>query len=104
MGRLYGYKCEKCSYTALISGVPDRGFVYRTRTKLCAACRQLVDVLTSLVPDVNIPEEQRLELNKEKGRCPECGGAKLLPWKARACPKCGGKMQKGAGGPAMMWD
>lgn len=104
MGQTYLFKCEKCRYKAEVSGGPDSGMLISTKTRVCPNCLRVVDVLTGVVGGTTLTASKKLDLAKEKGRCPRCGNFKTLPWKGRACPKCGGKMKKEGDGPICMWD
>ncbi len=104
MGGIYVFECEKCKYEARVAGGRDSGFLINTQTKICPDCRQLVDVVTGIIPGVYMTEKKKLELTEAKGSCPECGKRKFLLWKARACPKCGGKMKKACADPVLYWD
>ena len=104
MGSTYVYKCTACKYEAEISGGKDSGFLISTQTKMCPNCRQLVDVVTGTTRDPVMAKELKLNPAKSKSDCPQCGNFKLLAWKGRACPKCGGKMKQDGDGPVCMWD
>jgi len=45
MGALFYFKCEKCGYTAEVSGGKDSGFFISTETKMCSNCRRIVDTV-----------------------------------------------------------
>jgi Zn finger protein HypA/HybF involved in hydrogenase expression len=104
MGETNVFKCEKCSYRAEVSGGRDSGKLVATDTRMCPNCLRIVDAVTKIVCSPELAAQFKLDLAKTKGRCPRCGNFKLLPWKAKACPKCGGKMKKAGDGPVCMWD
>ncbi len=47
VGALLEFRCESCSYEAMVSGRDDVGFVARTTTVLCEDCEELYDVVMS---------------------------------------------------------
>lgn len=94
MSDIYEYKCGKCGYLAEVSIGRDSRIPVYPQTKVCPACRQLVHVLASVTRGMSAAEKKKSALTGSKASCCQCGGSKLSPWKARACPKCGGKMKK----------
>ena len=61
MGRSYQYRCEDCSYAAVISGGEDRGFRFYVRSINCTDCRKLYDVVTGIrkkTRSAKLPTEQ----------------------------------------------
>lgn len=104
MGSTYLFKCTACNYKAEVSGGKDSGKMVATATKMCPNCLRIVDAVTGLTCAPELAVMLKFDITKEKGRCPRCGNFKLLPWKAHACPKCGGKMKKEGDGPFCMWD
>ena len=98
MGTLYRFACSSCDYSAEVSGGADRGFVAQTETKVCTACRSVVDVLVGSYDSRIVPAD-------EVNRCPECEGTDLTLWAAsRPCPRCKGTMREDPPGPIVMWD
>ncbi|HIK60458.1 MAG TPA: hypothetical protein EYF98_07180 [Planctomycetes bacterium] len=97
MGSHYLFNCPGCGYSAEVSGGPDYGFSSQTETKVCTACRKVVDVLVgSREPTLIQPEDLNC--------CPECEGRDLLPWgESRPCPRCNGAMGDPTG-PTTLWD
>jgi len=90
MGTLESYSCNKCDYSADISGGPDMGMLVKTDTFICLNCNEVVDVVTEYCID-ETPDESSI------GKCPECNSSKYLKkWdnKKRPCPKCDGKLKK----------
>ena len=104
MSSNYIYKCTACNYKEQVSGGKDRGKLVSTETMTCPDCLRLVDTVTAIACDPELAARMKVDIAKQKGRCCHCGGLNLLPWKAQACPKCGGKMEKLEGGPVRMWD
>ncbi|OHB44928.1 MAG: hypothetical protein A2178_02385 [Planctomycetes bacterium GWC2_49_10] len=102
MGSIYRYKCAACNYQAEVSGGKDRGFEIFTETKVCLNCKEVMDVGTDVVKDMKSAKRIKRDLAKSKPHCPVCGSEKIRPWKDCTCPKCGGKMKKGA--LAYLWD
>lgn len=101
MGELHSFECKACGYHAEVSGCKDRGFVAFTQTKVCQACRQVVDVLIGKANELSAAKA--ISIPEDKQQCPICKGHSLTVWKGRTCPKCGGKMKKW-GGCICMWD
>lgn len=89
MGTRYTYQCNKCGYSAFISGRPDAGMIVKTNTFLCQKCKDVVDVVV----------EYREHVKRDKsdiGKCPKCKSSENLKrWnkKKRPCPKCDGTLQ-----------
>jgi hypothetical protein len=63
----------------------------------------VVDVVTGELRSPGPDGQAKSPFVRVKSRCPECGSTKLLPWKDKICPKCGGKMGPGMG-MTVMWD
>lgn len=102
MGSIYRYNCTSCKYKVKVSGGKDRGFEIFTETKVCLNCKEVMDVGTDVVKGMKSATKIKRSLAKSKPRCPECGSVKIKPWEDCTCPKCGGKMKKGA--RAYFWD
>ena len=45
MGQSFEWCCEKCDYSALVSGGTDRGFYSFTDTYICSNCEKIMDLL-----------------------------------------------------------
>jgi len=87
MGSLSSFECEKCGYTAEVSGGQDAGFEAATQTILCDGCRELVDVL------VGKRKGADQGFDPVSPRCPKCRGDSVTPWdESHPCPKCGSSM------------
>jgi len=100
MGKKVTYQCEKCDYSAHISGGRDVGMMVKTNTFVCAICNELVDVVTEFWTD-ETPDESII------GKCPKCNSSENLEeWnsKKRPCPKCDGTMKKSPKKGITMWD
>jgi hypothetical protein len=101
MGSIYAFRCEGCGYGADVSGGPDVGFVLRTRTVYCPACRSLSDVPTGPACE-GAPDAADLDA-RSFDRCGTCGGTALSPWtRDDPCPRCGGLMADH--GLVTLWD
>jgi len=108
MGALRTYKCNKCGYSALVSGGRDRGFIVFTNTLICLGCKEIVDVIVDMEKSTQI---NNISDNSESSdylyRCPLCNKkSNLVPWdsKQRPCPKCNGKMEVDEEGEFLDWD
>jgi hypothetical protein len=101
MGATSRFQCQACGYEADVSGGPDVGFVVRTRTVSCPACRTLSDVTTGPSGE-GLPgtdDIDPLSLN----RCGSCGATDLVPWDdGEPCPRCAGAMVNR--GLVTLWD
>ncbi|MDP3176513.1 MAG: hypothetical protein Q8M76_01335 [Spirochaetaceae bacterium] len=95
MGAHYDFRCDRCGYSAEISGGADFGYVTRTKTALCLDCNALVDVVT---------ETRSKTMAGDVGRCPLCRGARIAEWESSGCPcpRCEGRMIKGE--LTALWD
>lgn len=97
MGELATYQCDKCNYSAQISGGPDMGMMVKTNTYVCQKCKEIVDVIT-----FNVDSEEN-----NVGKCPSCHSTEQLEvWDNRKCPcpKCNGKMKISPNGLSILWD
>ena len=45
MGQSFEWCCEKCDYSALVSGGADRGFYSFTDTYICSNCEKIMDLV-----------------------------------------------------------
>ena len=101
MGSSFEFKCDKCGYSACVSGGPDRGMVAYVETMVCLDCKELVDVLVAIEGrDGPVRDPSREE---DFDRCPQCGGKSVTSWpKGRPCPKCGGPVARGE--EVLHWD
>ena len=98
MGSAYNFVCSDCDYTAEVSGGADGGFMIRTETMVCRACREVVDVVVG----TNAPEMVSAD---GMNRCPGCEGEDLAPWtESRPCPRCRGTMRADPAAPTIHWD
>ena len=98
MGQHFQFRCEHCSYEAVVSGGPDLGMMSRTQTITCAKCKELADVVTS-------EEPWNSRAPKLPPRCPRRRTAKhpVKRWTAGGpCPRCGAALQKGE--LVALWD
>ena len=100
MGETYLFKCPSCGYSTEVSGGKDRGFVIFTETKVCQACRELVDVVVATEKGVNAAKPTPIP--RAEQQCPNGKGHKMKVWKGHVCPKCDGKMKRGE--VICMWD
>jgi ssDNA-binding Zn-finger/Zn-ribbon topoisomerase 1 len=98
MGTRREFACPRCGYRATVSGGDDAGFFVATRTVVCARCREVADVVSSETPWDPASEAPFCAL-----RCPDCDGT-VRPWRDRACPRCGGRMDPDPAGVAIHWD
>ncbi len=100
MGALLEFRCESCSYEAMVSGRDDVGFVARTTTVLCEDCEELYDVVTSRSTMGTEKGGDRSEIEPE---CPKSSRHTVERWEhPGACPKCGNEMT--IGDKITMWD
>jgi hypothetical protein len=101
MGTAYSFECPSCGYSAEVCGGTDSGFGATLRTSVCADCHAVVDVLIG-GPSFFGGEPVESD-DPDVGRCPQCKGRNVTPWKrSRPCPKCQSRMKKG--GALIMWD
>lgn len=101
MGIRKTYKCNKCSYSAEISGGVDRGFTVKTNTMLCEQCKEVIDVITHTNDIYNWEDESDI------GKCENCNSSIYLKeWdnEKRPCPRCSGKLDVDKNGMYVMWD
>ena len=99
MGARQTFKCNKCEYTAIISGGTDRGMYSKTETFHCLNCKEVVDVMVEYIE------------GRKKGllpiiQCPICNSERfLVKWdvKLKPCPKCNGKLEP-TGENIIYWD
>lgn len=100
MGKKVTYQCNKCDYSAHISGGRDVGMIVKTNTYVCDKCKEIVDVITEFWTDVATDESAI-------GKCPKCNFSKYLKeWdnKKCPCPKCDGIMKVSSETEITMWD
>lgn len=100
MGTLKTYQCNKCNYSAHISGGPDEGMLIKTNSMLCEQCNEVVDVVTEYWTEIK-------PLNSDIGICPKCDSSEhLKKWnnKKRPCPKCDGVLEEDLEEWITMWD
>jgi len=100
MGTKFTYQCNKCDYSAHISGGRDVGMIVKTNTYICNKCKDIVDVITEYWTDVTI-NESRI------GKCPKCNSSEYLEeWdnKKSPCPKCDGTMNVSPNTVITDWD
>lgn len=106
-----------------MSGGPDYGFVAKTQTVYCSACRTLQDVSRETVLGPGIPVRYRprtmlirwiapwrkryVEGTRPEriSSCPRCGSTESVSWHSdEPCPQCGGSIQLDPRGFSMSWD
>jgi len=100
MGKKVTYQCDKCAYSAHISGGRDVGMIVKTDTYVCYICKEIVDVVTEYWTDVT-PDESNI------GKCPKCNSSgNLKEWDSKKCPcpKCNGTMKVSPETEITMWD
>lgn len=100
MGTFKTFQCNKCGYSAHISGGHDAGMLIKTNTMLCEHCKEVVDVVTEYWTKIK-------PLNSDIGICPACdSGEYLKEWdnKKRPCPRCDGAMEEDLEDWMTMWD
>jgi len=101
MGTLFEFRCNKCDYTAEVSGGKDCGMVAVVRTMVCRNCRELVDVTIGRRGREGLTGDA--DYDRGIGICPRCNGAEVTSWgRSRPCPRCDGKMRKGES--TVLWD
>jgi len=101
MGRCFEFTCEKCGYSAEVSGGKDRGMVAVVQTMICNSCNDLVDVLIGQCEDEGPTGEP--DYDKDLGICPKCRGKDVVAWeRSGPCPKCDGRMIEGDA--TVLWD
>lgn len=101
MGKAYSFECPSCGYRAEVCGGTDSGFSVTLRTSVCSDCNALVDVPIG-GPKLFGNRPSKTD-NPAVGRCPDCRGRNVTPWKrSRPCPKCHTRMKKS--GTVIMWD
>lgn len=98
MGTRREFACPGCGYRAVVSGGDDSGFFYATRTVVCSRCAEVADVISSETPWDPGSTASYCFL-----RCPTCDGM-VRPWRDRACPRCGRRMEPDAAGAVVHWD
>ena len=99
MGQTYEFRCNRCGYTAKVSGGGDAGWNVIIETQVCKACSKVVDVVTGPSP---ANQDHTGEIAASANKCPRCGGSNLQSWTDRKCPKCGDRMRKGD--LVLLWD
>ena len=100
MGTFKTYQCNKCSYSAHISGGLDAGTMIKTNTMLCEYCKEVVDVVTEYWTHVK-------PFDSDIGKCPECDLSEYLKeWsnKKRRCPRCDGRLEEDLEAWITLWD
>jgi len=98
LGSKRSFQCEKCGYSAEVSGKEDAGMRIRTKTVLCTKCKELVDIVTGFTTKSDV----QLDII---GKCPLCDSDNhIVPWdnNTKPCPKCGSKLIDF--GTVVMWD
>ncbi len=101
MGTSYLFKCNKCSYEAMLSDGKGYGFSAVIETMTCTNCREMVNVLIGARGEEGKTGDP--ETDKILGLCPKCKGSNVAKWdKRRSCSKCNGKMEKGD--TIRLWD
>lgn len=98
MGTCREFACPACGYRAMVSGGDDCGFFVATRTVVCDRCALVADVVSSEAPWDPGAVSSYCAL-----RCPECDG-QVHPWRNRACPRCGSRMEMDDAGVVINWD
>ncbi len=102
MGIKFEYSCQKCSYTAEVSGGRDVGMVATTRTMTCDKCKTVSDVCIGRFGKEGPSGDPAYD--KRLNRCPECHSRSIQPWpRQHPCPKCGTRMTKKRNS-FIMWD
>ena len=102
MGIKFEYSCQKCGYTAEVSGGRDVGMAAVIRTMMCDHCKELVEVLIGQCGKDGPTGDP--DFDKDLNLCPECSSNTVRPWpRHRPCPKCGGRMTKDRNS-FVMWD
>lgn len=85
----YNYTCEKCGYTAMVSGKNVKGDFDEGMTILCEDCKELHEIEPESAFTVKRSSHRML-------RCPESFTHKIRVWSyPGACPRCGQPMKKG---------
>ena len=100
MGTFRTYKCNKCDYSAHISGGADAGMTIKTNSMLCQHCKEVVDVVTEYWTKIK-------PFNSDIGKCPLCDSEEYLKeWnnKNRPCPMCDGRLEEDLEEDLTMWD
>ena len=101
MGTAYSFECPSCGYSTEVCGGTDSGFAVTLRTSVCSDCNAVVDVIIG-GPTFSDGELSPTD-DPNAGRCRNCKGENVTPWKrSRPCPKCQGRMKKS--GKLIMWD
>ena len=88
MGAKCLYHCNKCNYSAHISGGHDVGMSVKTNTFLCRRCEEVVDIVIEYLDSETVHKSG-------VNNCPKCNSDKNIEeWnnKKRPCPKCNGTM------------
>lgn len=85
------YSCNRCDYSAVISGRSDALFMGLTETMVCNDCKELSDYIVETTEGVKTTVYT----------CEECEKHNITKWnyKTKPCPQCdSGKMKKGKDG------
>ena len=92
MGTQFEFSCQRCGYTAQVSGGIDFGFVVETQTVFCFTCDKLRDIVTRYRGVGQMSHRDEAELDQSRlNRCPHCHGIELAVWEnGDRCPKCDG--------------
>jgi len=112
MGTKYTFNCNRCGYSARVSGGHDFGMKAVTDTFTCRSCKNVVDVSVGEYGNTYTREEVLLKKKEPGARlnfftCPKCGSDKeLTEWDKtrKPCPRCYGRMENDVSGLIMEWD
>jgi len=86
MGTKFGWRCNNCSYSVVMSGGKDCGMLGFTETFQCNTCHELMDVFVGW-------NERKIE-KQETYYCKKCKGPlELWEAKKKPCPSCGCKLK-----------
>jgi len=100
MGCQKTFECERCKYSAIVSGAADAGEECCTDTILCIDCRELYDVVSAEGRSV----KGAMDFVEVPVVCPKFKEHRWRLWIfPDACPKCGGLMKQTVG-IVMLWD
>lgn len=102
MGERLLHRCTVCGYGAWVSGGRDAGMSCTTSTMTCAECREIRDVMRSVIPPSGVRWLRRIPI-----RCRSCGGGEdvLTEWVTGGpCPKCAAPMEVRPDASGELWD